>query len=240
MPPNQLMSNKNENRNDIALKVNQIPNQIKYTDWYKNYIFALLMATKAEITTQYIIEKVAPVFNKLGYVGTSMSDLTKVTGLTKGAIYGNFDNKEHLAIEVFNYTIRRIVWKVADEMNKETSAPDKIRAMTRFYREYYVKTLEFGGCPLLNVGVDTNNMNPKLHERVTTVLVKLQNNMADIIRQGVQEGDFRKDLDPQQVGARFISHIQGAIFTSVMMKDPDHILDMMNFLDELVEREMSA
>lgn len=45
---------------------------------------------KSERTRQFIIEKVAPIFNRKGYAGTSLSDLTEATGLTKGAIYGNF------------------------------------------------------------------------------------------------------------------------------------------------------
>jgi len=48
---------------------------------------------KAEQTRRMIIEKAAPIFNKKGYLGTSISDLTKSTGLTKGAIYGNFKDK---------------------------------------------------------------------------------------------------------------------------------------------------
>ena len=48
------------------------------------------MLTKAEQTTQFIIEKVAPLFNQKGYAATSMSDITRVTGLTKGAIYGDY------------------------------------------------------------------------------------------------------------------------------------------------------
>ena len=67
------------------------------------------MTTKAERTTQYIIETVAPIFNKLGYVGTSMSDLTEATGLTKGALYGNFENKEALAMSAFEYNSKRLL-----------------------------------------------------------------------------------------------------------------------------------
>ena len=61
------------------------------------------MTTKAERTTAFIIETVAPIFNKHGYIGTSMSDLTEATGLTKGALYGNFENKEALALAAFEY-----------------------------------------------------------------------------------------------------------------------------------------
>ena len=196
------------------------------------------MATKAEITSMFIIEKVAPIFNKLGYEATSMSDITKATGLTKGAIYGNFKNKEHLAIEVFNYNIRKVLWKMADEINIEETASAKLQAMTNFYRKYYNHVIDFGGCPLMNVGVDTNNMNPVFHTRVVTILKKLQINIGTIIQQGIDTEEFKSNLDAKQLGARIISHIHGAIFTSVMLKDPIHITDMMGFLDTMIEKEL--
>jgi AcrR family transcriptional regulator len=36
-----------------------------------------------------------------GYAGTSMYDLTEATGLTKGSIYGNFENKDDVALAGF-------------------------------------------------------------------------------------------------------------------------------------------
>jgi len=59
--------------------------------------------SKAEKTKQFIIEKTAPVFNTKGYTSTSLSDITKSTGLTKGSIYGNFENKEEVALEAYRY-----------------------------------------------------------------------------------------------------------------------------------------
>ena len=66
------------------------------------------MLTKSEHTIHFILETVAPIFNKHGYAATSMSDLTSATGLTKGAIYGNFKNKEDLAIAAFKHTIKKL------------------------------------------------------------------------------------------------------------------------------------
>ena len=54
--------------------------------------------SKAEKTKQFIIEKTAPLFNMKGYSGTSMSDITAATGLTKGSMYGNFENKTKLQL----------------------------------------------------------------------------------------------------------------------------------------------
>jgi TetR/AcrR family transcriptional repressor of nem operon len=59
--------------------------------------------SKADRTRQFIIETTASIFNTKGYAGTSMSDITEATGLTKGAVYGNFGNKEDVALAVFDY-----------------------------------------------------------------------------------------------------------------------------------------
>ena len=59
---------------------------------------------KAERTRQYIIEKTAPIFNKKGYAGTSLSDMTGATGLTKGSIYGNFNDKDEVALAAFDHS----------------------------------------------------------------------------------------------------------------------------------------
>ncbi len=192
------------------------------------------MASKSEHTTQYILEKVAPVFNSMGYEATSMANISAATGLTKGAIYGNFENKEHLAIEAFNYNVRTVIWRLAAEMNEKETVVAKFQAMTDFYRHYYAKTVDLGGCPLLNAGVDSNNFNSKIHKRVVAVLQKLQTNVALIITAGIDSGEFKADLNPTKLGARIVSLIQGAVFTSNMLQQPQHVTDMMNFIDEMI------
>ncbi|RZL99390.1 MAG: TetR/AcrR family transcriptional regulator, partial [Pedobacter sp.] len=66
------------------------------------------ITSKAERTRQLIIEQTAPIFNTKGYAGTSMNDLTAATGLTKGAIYGNFENKDEVAVAAFDYNFSKI------------------------------------------------------------------------------------------------------------------------------------
>ena len=62
--------------------------------------------SKAEKTRAFIIEKSAPVFNIKGYAGTSLNDLMLATGLTKGSIYGNFKDKDDVALSVYRYSVR--------------------------------------------------------------------------------------------------------------------------------------
>ncbi len=60
---------------------------------------------KAERTRHFIIEKAAPIFNTKGYAGTSLSDMTEATGLTKGSIYGNFADKDEVALACFEHIL---------------------------------------------------------------------------------------------------------------------------------------
>jgi TetR/AcrR family transcriptional regulator, transcriptional repressor for nem operon len=194
---------------------------------------------KAELTSQYILETVAPVFNRFGYAATSMSEITKATKLTKGAIYGNFENKEELALEAFNYNIRKIIGLIADKMNAETEPVSKLKAMTDFYRHYYHLTKKYGGCPLLNVGVDSKHQNPVLLKRVREIMRKLQKGIADIIHEGIHQKQFKRNLDPDALALRMLAMIEGGIFMANLLDSEQHMVDVMNQIDRIIDNEMT-
>lgn len=130
------------------------------------------MTTKAELTSQFILETVAPIFNKNGYAATSMSDITRATGLTKGAIYGNFKNKEELAIASFKFTVKNLMREISEHLKLSDSPIQKLFLITDFYRNYYSYSKALGGCPVLNIGVDANNQNSLLLQKVKVVIEK--------------------------------------------------------------------
>ena len=65
-----------------------------------------------ELTKKLIVEKAMPLFNQKGYRATSLSDITKVTGMTKGAIYGNFENKDAVAEATFESAVEIITEQI--------------------------------------------------------------------------------------------------------------------------------
>jgi AcrR family transcriptional regulator len=130
--------------------------------------------TKSEETKKYIIQIAAPIFNKYGYAATSMSQLTNATGLTKGAIYGNFKNKEELAVKAFRYNIKLLMQGIKDQLSEVHTSLQKLQTIVHFYKDYYEYSKKLGGCPILNVGVDANNKNDLLSENVKIIMMILQ------------------------------------------------------------------
>ena len=194
--------------------------------------------SKSEKTSNYILETVAPVFNKHGYTATSMSDITKATGLTKGAIYGNFKNKEDLSLQAFEYNINRVMSEIRVYTQRVKTPLEKLYAMTDFYRNYHDYVSNIGGCPILNVGVDANNNNPELLKKVKDVIKQLQNKMTYLIEKGIESGQLKEELDATQYSKRIFSLMEGSIFMSMTMQSKSYLIDMLDFVDEMIAKDM--
>lgn len=196
------------------------------------------MTKKAERTTAYIIETVAPIFNKFGYVGTSMSDLTEATGLTKGAIYGNFENKEALALSAFEYNRNHLLGVIDEKLAVDGTAMEKLFSLMAFYRQYDVFSLPLGGCPILNVGVDAQNNNTLLVAAVKETIKDIEGKIALVLENGANKGEIRLPVPPLQFAKQLFTMVQGAIAMSTMTRDRKYLINTMTYLEHLVQGEI--
>lgn len=196
------------------------------------------MLTKAEHTTQFILETVAPIFNRNGYAATSLSDITEATGLTKGAIYGNFKNKEELAIAAFKFNVKGLLKNIGSHLALSESPIQKLFLITDFYRKYYDYSKQLGGCPIINIGVDANNQNTLLLQNVKRVVEKIQDQLATIIENGIEAGEITEEINALHFAKRIDSMIQGAIFMTYTMEDEFYLHDTMNQIDGMITKEL--
>jgi AcrR family transcriptional regulator len=197
------------------------------------------MTTKAERTTAYIIETVAPIFNKLGYVGTSMSDLTEATGLTKGALYGNFENKEALALAAFEYNRSRLLSSIEENLDIEGTSLEKIFNLLKFYKNYDVYTMEMGGCPILNVGVDAQHNNTLLAAAAKETVKEIEGKIALVLENGINGNQLNLPVTPLQFAKQLFTMLQGAITMSTITKDRKYLVNTVAYLEVLIQREIT-
>jgi len=196
------------------------------------------MLKKSEITSKFIIETVAPIFNQKGYAATSMTDITKATNLTKGAIYGNFKNKEEIAIAAFNKNVNDLLKRIAAHQEQSKSPLQKLFLITDFYQNYYHYSKELGGCPILNIGVDATNQDTDLLEQVRFVINKTQNNIAKIVEWGKEIGEIKTNINAQHFAKQLYSHIQGAIFMTYTMDDDLYLKMAMDEMDSILKNSI--
>lgn len=195
--------------------------------------------TKAERTRNFIIESTAVIFNKKGYAGTSLTDLTKATGLTKGSIYGNFENKEEVAVAVFDYNCSRVAQLRSQEVNRATTCYDKLMAYVRVYQTIIKETMNRGGCPVLNTATEADDTNGLLKKRAANAVLSWEGDLTTIIKKGILNGEFKTNIDPRQTALSMIALIEGGIMISKVTGDMtamDHILSTVETLIDQIER----
>ncbi|MEO9513534.1 MAG: TetR/AcrR family transcriptional regulator [Flavobacteriaceae bacterium] len=196
------------------------------------------MSKKAERTTAYIIETVAPLFNKYGYVGTSMSDLTEATGLTKGAIYGNFENKEALALSAFEYNRNHLLVAIDEKLSTEGNAMDKLFSLLRFYKQYDIFTLPFGGCPILNVGVDAQHNHNLLSAAAKETIKEIEGKIALVLENGVNQREIYLPVPPLQFAKQLFTMLKGAVAMATITQDRKYLMNTIAYLEQLVQKEI--
>lgn len=169
---------------------------------------------KAARTRVYILEKAAPLFNKKGFDGTSMADLEAETGLTKGAIYGNFSDKETLAGEAFLHSTKRVKHLIQHELKGIPTFKSKLTTLLDFFARYSLNPPIPGGCPLLNAAVEADDRRFSMRPVVASEIVKMVEYIGVLIKKGVRSGEFRKDTDSRELAYTFFCAIEGAIMFS--------------------------
>jgi len=193
---------------------------------------------KAEETKQYIIEKSASLFNKKGYAGTSISDLTEALGLTKGAIYGNFKNKDEIALEALVYNFDQISVRISKIVRAIDNCCDKLIAFAKFYRDNFDTIAEDGGCPILNGAIDSDDGNPLIREKVLSLLNYWRTNLEQILQRGIDKKEIMKNTNIKKTAALFIMLIEGGFMLSKITGDSMHLETAVTHLTEYVDQKL--
>jgi TetR/AcrR family transcriptional repressor of nem operon len=189
---------------------------------------------RSERTRQLIIESAAPIFNKKGYAGTAMSDLTMATGLTKGSIYGNFKDKDDVAVCAFQHNIDLIFDFFSKELKAAESTLDKLLAYPRGFRKIYRMILSYGGCPILNTAVEADDTHAVLRKMAMNVLAKWKKSIVSLIEKGQSEGAIDSAIDPRNTAEILIALMEGGSVLSKVTGEESYMLNAIDTAEKMI------
>ncbi|MBN9297723.1 MAG: TetR/AcrR family transcriptional regulator [Filimonas sp.] len=191
--------------------------------------------SKAEKTKAFIIEKTAALFNEKGYAGTSLNDMTEATGLTKGSIYGNFANKDEVALAVFDHNLQKINRIVKENIDTSATYKEQLLAYTDIYYNFSKYSLTPGGCPILNTAVESDDTHPALRQKATEAILNWKSNIKKLVTKGIAAKEFDSSVDAEQFAITFIAAIEGGIMLSSLLNKPDHLKTVVKSVKKMIE-----
>ena len=190
--------------------------------------------SKAERTKQYIIEKTAPVFNTKGYAGTSLNDITEATGLTKGSIYGNFENKDEIALAAFDYNFQSMASYIKSKMYSRTSSIDKLMVYPEIFRDFLKLPFLRGGCPVLNTSTEADDTHPLLREKAINALAILKNSLERLLITGIEKKEIKPNTHVNEFAIVFISLLEGGVMQAKVTGKITALTITMNHLEKMI------
>jgi len=193
--------------------------------------------SKGEQTRQMIIERSAPIFNKKGIAATAMSDIMEATDLSKGSLYVHFDNKDVLAEAVVDYQLDLLGQKTLAAINRFDHPKDKLFAYLDLYRNPMNPPLE-GGCPMLNFGMEADDQNEVVRDKVAAKVNQSQHLIVSIIEQGIRQGVFKADWNYREFATMMFALIEGGVLIGKTTRKSDKMTIIIKNLKKMIEAQL--
>ncbi|MBU5437278.1 TetR/AcrR family transcriptional regulator [Tissierella sp. MSJ-40] len=188
-----------------------------------------------EIKKKKILQYAFDLFAEKGYSETSMDDIVRATGISKGGIYYYFNSKEEIFLEIAKSRLeerRNLVKSIPNVMsNKEKLInyiqwtltglfEEKIQKMSRFTFEFW------------SVLARNPNMSDKAKERYKL----FYDDLAEILQQGVDCGEFKENTDIQSMVYIILSTMDGIGFMNSVMGIPTTYEIVENYMDMILRK----
>ena len=143
---------------------------------------------------QTVLRRAVDLFNRQGYDATSMSDLASELGLSKSALYHHVPSKGALlqqALDEALDALEQALDAVSDHAAAGSSAYDRLRAAVRSSVTVLVDHL-----PAVTLLLRVRGNGPAEVEAVQRRRA-VDDRLARLVRQAVEEGSVRSDLPPE-------------------------------------------
>ncbi|MFG6496583.1 TetR family transcriptional regulator C-terminal domain-containing protein [Fictibacillus sp. UD] len=141
----------------------------------------------SETAKQEIMEKAFLIFSQKGYTQTSVADISKASGYSKGHIYYHFENKEKLFVLLAQRTMKDWYTKWMTKEPAFSSAIEKLYGMAMHVLYNYQTPLLKGGQELAS----NSDSSPESIKQLYELAVIPMGAYRAILLEGIENGEFK-------------------------------------------------
>jgi len=147
-------------------------------------------------------------FARYGYQGTSIDRIANAAGVTKGALYYHFRDKEELLFEAVQDRIAEFEQRVVGSVSPSTDPAGALAEIARVC--VHIATKNNLRRFILTLMVEALDTNPRLSEAFRGILRRFRGYLAGIVRVGQEQGLFRRDIEASLAAQLFAGGVIGA------------------------------
>jgi AcrR family transcriptional regulator len=165
-----------------------------------------LKAQQSEETREAILSASLKLFAKKGFTSTSVDDIGRAAGITKGAVYWHFKSKDELFSAILARIRERWQTTIFQPVSTRTGAEERLELLFDSYQTFFGEAPET--CLFLQrVLLEEHEVFSPQVERVFRQTARF---IEKILEQGKADGDFRNDLNSLLTAHQIIGALSGA------------------------------
>ena len=163
--------------------------------------------TKGKDTKSTILSAALTTVSQEGLEGLSFGKLAQNVGLSKSGLFAHFNSLENLQIAVIQAAVDIFVEKVIAPALKQPRGEPRIRAFSNNMFEW--GKVFPGGCPFVSMATEMDDKPGPVRDFLVSTQKDFLSVLANAAQIAIEEGHFRKSLNPQQFAYDFYSIILG-------------------------------
>lgn len=171
-----------------------------------------------------------------GFQAASLDSIVEAAGVTKGALYHHFPNKNALGYAVVDEVIRgwiREIWvqpleQAGDPIDHLTAAIGCACALVTEERAEL-------GCPLNNLAQEMSSVDEGFRTRINAVMQLWRDGIASALRRGQTEGTVRQDIDAASCAAFMVASAEGTAGLAKASQDRELYESNLSVLAQFLE-----
>lgn len=145
------------------------------------------------------------------------SDIAQAIGVTQGAVFKHFATKNAIWLATMQWVREQLLQKLQEEAR---SAVSPTQALEAVFRAHVAFVIAHPGVPRVIFHELQQPFDSPVKQEVRALLQAYRQLLRELLKVGVDAGEFEETLDQEAAATLFVGIVQGLVMQSMLMGKP--------------------
>ena len=161
--------------------------------------------SKGQQTREAVLEAAVAAASTSGLSAVSIGELARTVGMSKSGLFAHFESKENLQLEVLRTAVAHFIADVVAPALRMPRGEARVRALFENWFAWSSNAAMPGGCLFIAAASELDDQPGPVRDYLVASQRDWLGTLSQAVRIAVEEGQFRPEVDPEQLAHDFYS-----------------------------------